>query len=454
MLDLSDAFVRAHPDLVNPELVARGHYNLPFAFAPHIDRMLIVGAGSGNDAAAALRHGVREVDCVEIDPRIYELGRKLHPERPYDSPRVHVHVDDARAYFKRAAGPYDVVWFGWLDAHTLGSSYNNLRLDHFVYTKESLTEARNLLSEDGIVILSFAVERRWMADRLVGMAREVFGHEPLAYVVTEIPRQCGGGGNLAIICGRHPVTVDNVSDPALREFIRAHVIDLVGKTRPTTDDWPYLYLREAKIPKLHLTTSLAILAAVLLARRRAFGFAAGLDWHFFALGAAFLLLEVQTVSRATLLFGMTWAVNAIVISAVLVMILLSNLTESKWPKRPHWFELAGLAATVIALAFVPLDAFNALGAGAKLLAASALLTAPVYVAGLIFIRSFAACENKAQALGSNLIGALVGGLLESLSFMIGLRALVFLVGAFYVMALAVRRSPERVAAPIARRRPA
>jgi hypothetical protein len=59
----------------------------------------------------------------------------------------------------------------------------------------------------------------------------------------------------------------------------------------------------------------------------------------------------------------------------------------------------------------------------------------VFFAGLIFIRSFAACTNKARALGSNLIGALVGGLLESLSFVTGIRALVVLVGLFYVCAL-------------------
>lgn len=443
MLDLSEAFVRAHPDIVNPELVALGHYNLPFAFKPEVDRMLIVGAGSGNDAAAALRHGVREVDCVEIDPRIYELGRKLHPEHPYDSPRVHVAVDDARAYFKRARGTYDVVWFGWLDAHTLGSSFNNLRLDHYVYTRESLAEARRLLSPNGIVVLSFAAERRWIADRLVGMARQVFGQEPLAYVVTEIPRQCGGGGNLAVICGRQPVTLASVSDPALRTFIQAHQIKLPGTTRPTTDDWPYLYLQHARIPKLHLLTSLAILATGALARRRAFGLKGGPDWHFFALGAAFLLLEVQTVSRATLLFGMTWSVNAIVISAVLVMILLANLAAARWPALPRGVAVTGLAVTVSALALVPLDWFNALGAVLKLLAASAFLTAPVLFSGLIFIRSFAVCADKARALGSNLIGALCGGLLESLSFVTGLRALVLLVGLFYLIALLTNRHLPR-----------
>ena len=97
--------------------------------------------------------------------------------------------------------------------------------------------------------------------------------------------------------------------------------------------------------------------------------------------------------------------------------------------------IAGLTVTVAALAFVPLDWFNSLTYTAKLFAASAFLTAPVFFAGLIFIRSFAVCADKARALGSNLIGALVGGLLESLSFVTGIRALVVLVGLFYLFAL-------------------
>ena len=438
MLNLSDDFVHAHADILDPYLVARSHYNLPFCFKPVVRRMLIVGAGSGNDAAAALRHGAGQIDCVEIDPQIYALGRELHPEHPYDSPRVHMVLNDARAYFKQATGGYDVVWFGWLDSHTLGSSYNNLRLDHYVYTRESIEEARRLLAPDGIVILSFGSERWWIADRLARVVREVFGHDPIAYSVPEVPRQCGGGGNLTLVCGNKPLRVDDVADASLREFIRSHEQHLPGTTRVTTDDWPYLYLQHAKIPKLHLLVTLAIPAGFWLARRRVLDLNPKLDWHFFALGAAFLLLEVQTVSRATLLFGMTWIVNAIVISAVLVMILLSNLVAWRWPRLPQGAIIAGLALTVALLALVPLDWFNTLTGITKLIAASAFLTAPVFFAGLIFIQSFAICTDKARALGSNLIGALVGGLLESLSFVTGIRALVILVGLFY-LAVILRR---------------
>ncbi len=59
-------------------------------------------------------------------------------------------------------------------------------------------------------------------------------------------------------------------------------------------------------------------------------FGRGLGGHFFWLGVAFLLREVQTVSHTTLLFGMTWMINAIVISAV----LLANLVAARCPWLP------------------------------------------------------------------------------------------------------------------------
>jgi SAM-dependent methyltransferase len=436
--DSSDKFFESHPELLDISAIKLRRFDTPFALKPNARRVLIVGAGGGNNAADALRFGVQDVDCVEIDPEIYAFGKHYHPEHPYDSPRVHMTVNDARAYFKQAKGPYDVIWFAWLDSHTLGSAYNNLRLDHYVYTAESFREVRRLLAADGIVFINFVAERPWIADRLYALLRDVFGHDPLVY--QRVWRKLNGKPEVwyVLVAGKQPVDLNRQADAGVRETLQANVIEMPGTTRETTDDWPYLYLPRASIPKLHLAMSLVILGTIAAAGPRAFGFRGWIDWHFFALGAAFLLLEVQTVSRATLLFGMTWVVNAIVISAVLIMILLANLVAARWPRLPQRLIVTGLALTVAALAFVPLDTFNALTGATKVVVASAFLTAPVFFAGLIFIRSFAVCPDKCQALGSNLIGALVGGLLESISFVTGIRALVLLVGAFYVCALLVR----------------
>ncbi len=76
-------------------------YQWPYSvFGDTFEDVLILGAGSGTDVAAALRHGVKHVDAVEIDPAIIRLGRAHHPDHPYSDPRVTVINDDARHYLQ------------------------------------------------------------------------------------------------------------------------------------------------------------------------------------------------------------------------------------------------------------------------------------------------------------------------------------------------------------------
>ena len=57
-------------------------------------------------------------------------------------------------------------------------------------------------------------------------------------------------------------------------------------------------------------------------------------WHFLFLGAAFLLLEVQNISKASVVLGNTWQVNAVIVSGVLIMALLANLLKRYKDKYP------------------------------------------------------------------------------------------------------------------------
>ena len=61
-------------------------------------RVLILGAGSGNDVNIALRNGAEDVTAVEIDPAIVALGREFNAGQPYQSPKVHVIIDDGRHF--------------------------------------------------------------------------------------------------------------------------------------------------------------------------------------------------------------------------------------------------------------------------------------------------------------------------------------------------------------------
>jgi hypothetical protein len=96
-VNLSEDYLASHPDYAYALRFYRMIYNMPYELVQP-ERVLVVGAGMGNDVAAALRYGTQQVDAVEIDPLIYELGTSLHPERPYDAGNVDVIIDDARAY--------------------------------------------------------------------------------------------------------------------------------------------------------------------------------------------------------------------------------------------------------------------------------------------------------------------------------------------------------------------
>ena len=79
----------AHQDMHDMRTF-RGAYALPHELLdrigePVVQQMLIIGAGSGNDVAAALAAGVGHIDAVEIDPRISRIGQEDHPDHPYDN---------------------------------------------------------------------------------------------------------------------------------------------------------------------------------------------------------------------------------------------------------------------------------------------------------------------------------------------------------------------------------
>jgi hypothetical protein len=69
----------------------RSFYDAPYADfagmgALPAGAVLVVGAGTGNDVAAALRRTDRPVTAVEIDPAIAGLGRRLHAGSPAPTP--------------------------------------------------------------------------------------------------------------------------------------------------------------------------------------------------------------------------------------------------------------------------------------------------------------------------------------------------------------------------------
>ncbi|MCX7420641.1 MAG: hypothetical protein NT013_14035 [Planctomycetia bacterium] len=448
LIDNSDAKVRSNPK-VPTELHGLTQYDVPLAFHTQPERVLVVGAGSGNDVAGALRGGAKRVVAVEIDPAIIDFGRRFHPEHPYDSPLVHVVNDDARSYFATSQEKFDVIIFGLLDSHTT-TSMTNARLDHYVYTKESLTRARSLLAEGGTMVLSFDCARNFIADRMSLCLKETFGQDPLAF---RIPHNSTGWGGTVFVAGdqsviSHQLATNHHLQDQVSRWQAENPLTLPHTTRIATDDWPYIYLAGPSVPTLYLLLAVLLIALVGYGRRRLQSNDMFTGWnrsqaHFFFLGAAFMLLEVQNISKASVVLGNTWLVNAVIVSGIMVMILLSNFIAEKFPRIPQSAAATGLLGLCVALYFVDLSSFAFLPFVTKSLLVGSLTTMPMLFSGLIFIDSFSKTKDKNLALGANLLGALVGGILQSVTFLIGIKALLLLVAGLYSIALLLK--PQSVA---------
>jgi hypothetical protein len=155
---------------------------------------------------------------------------------------------------------------------------------------------------------------------------------------------------------------------------------------------------------------------------------------FFCMGAGFLLLETQVVSRLALYFGTTWQVNGIVIGAILSALLLANFVIEKRQKPwPRTWMLAGILLGVVFAYFVPFSRIP-WSAGFVGAVAAMIFAIPVFFAGLLFASEFRNADSPTTALAANMLGAVVGGLLENVSLITGLRALLIVAGLIYLAA--------------------
>jgi spermidine synthase len=397
----------------------RALYDFPYRDIDNLPEgpILIVGAGTGNDVSAALRNTRRPVYAVEIDPAIVQIGRQLHFDQPYNNPRVTLVVDDARSFFHNTEQKFALVVFGFLDSHTLLSSFSSVRLDNFVYTKESLEQVKRILLPGGRVEVVFASNKQWIHDRIVSLLDDVFDYK------TRVASDTLGYSNGIIYANgklRRPVPAKRArADRKLRETV-------------PTDNWPYLYLRNAAIPNHYL---IFIFIALTLGSSSLLFLPKGersIHFPYFFLGAAFFLIETSNVVSLSLLYGSTWYVNVLVFTGILTLVLLGNLTSylMRKPRINSYFVL--LAFSIVLAIIVPTSSLLAIDSTSlRAVLAIVVFLGPVYFASLIFATLIKEEEKLFQAYGSNILGAVVGGVCEYLSLIFGLKFLLLLTLAFY-----------------------
>ncbi len=433
--NLTPEFVSKHPQLLRGVPLEWTGYNLPYKFHPQPSSTLVLGSGMGNDVAAALRNGSKRVVAVEIDPLILKLGRQYHFEKPYDSPLTVQVVDDARSYLQNSTDQFDLVLFSLLDSHTTSSHYSNIRIDNYVYTLEALQAGRKLLTPDGLFLVKFRAENPWIAGRLKALLTEVFEEPPLELVLYD---DADVIGDRFYISGSGKQLKKALANQQLAEFVQKHPSPPSVSASLTTDDWPYFYQHEPGLPSGVLIISVVLALLYLEGLRRGGMAVASTQWHFFFLGAGFMLLEVQIISKMALLFGTTWLVNSIVIAGLLLLIVAANMISARIGQAPFVLAFAGLFLALSATYLIPVQLLFLGDPWLRGVVAAGLLGSPVFFAALVFIHSFARAGFSGSSLGSNLFGAMVGGLLESISLWTGLKALLIIAALLYFFAFLAR----------------
>ncbi|MCM3901495.1 MAG: hypothetical protein ND866_07295 [Pyrinomonadaceae bacterium] len=475
---------------------------------PAFKDVLIIGAGSGNDVSRALQWGANHVDAVEIDPAIYRLGREFHPDHPYQDSRVEIHLDDGRNFLRASKRKYDLVIYALVDSLVLHSGYSNIRLESYLFTRQTFDDVRNHLKPDGTFVIYNYFRQGWLVSRLQQGLEESFGAgNPLVltlpYRKVIEPESATFGdftvffaGNTAALRdafskqpeyflrddkppGPESQTGFGVPGPEEQErpqqtaeiaatdkpltshwqrFGLAGVVPLKDGIRTATDDWPFLYLREPMIPTLSLRGmiimgGLALLLIFLFLPRRTKrlvtnnpdevtqGEIRQLNLQLFFLGAGFMLIETKAVVTMALLFGSTWVVNSVVFFAVLLMILLANFWTLRFKPKRLWPYYAGLLTTLALNTLIPLDFFLGMSRSLQVTGACLLVFAPVLFAGVIFASSFKRTDEPDRAFGFNIAGAMLGGLAEYSSMLLGFQYLVLVAILFYVLSVfGLRRS--------------
>jgi len=411
-------------------------YDMPYQRSrAALDDVLIIGAGTGNDVAVALAQGAGRVDAVEIDPQLYRLGQRVHPNRPYDDPRVSVHITDGRAFLEQTDRRYDLILFALPDSLTLVGGQSSIRLESYLFTLEAIEAARERLKPDGVFSMYNFYREDWLVDRFAGTLETAFQQAPCVDTLGDI-------GKRAVL------TVSSQAEGVDCESPWVRGADVAA---PSRDDHPFPYLRQAGIPGFYLTTMVLVLAAgVALIRLAGARFGPMRNYlDLFFMGAAFLLLETKSVVQFALLFGTTWFVNSIVFAGVLISVYLAiEVTRRVTLPRPL-FLYGALAASVLVAILVPVERLLAMPDALRFVAAVALWFTPIFIANLVFAQRFNDVEESNVAFGANLLGAVVGGVLEYTALMTGYTALAVLVTLLYGAAFVIGRKYLANAEPLA-----
>ncbi len=200
-------------------------------------------------------------------------------------------VDDGRAFLTRTQKRYDLIVFALTDSLVKVSAMAQLRLENYLFTREAMSRAFELLSERGDLVLYNHYREPWLIEKISGLLWAATGRVP------------------NVLYNRHSFAIIGLNRAALPGPAAG-----TQEVEIPSDDWPFLYLRRKGIPSVYAGTMLVMVTLISLAmlvlhrtagRHGAESATLVAKAAFVLMGVAFLLLETKSVIQFSLLFGTT-----------------------------------------------------------------------------------------------------------------------------------------------------
>lgn len=415
--------------------VRRHYYGIPYQMKSPLS-VLVLGAGTGSDVHEALRNGAAEVDAVEIDPAIVQIGKQYNDD--YNSDKLTLFVDDARNFINRSPQKkYDMIIMACLDSLAFSGTGSSMRTDSYIHSKQSYENCLKKLNPEGIFVVSFGApvsgHNEWLRDKIFKTLESAAGYPPLVETDIDAPYRWPA----YVFISGEPVRNKLVSALTIKDSFHPVRMPANVETRILTDDWPYLYIKPLGLDLSYLSVVGVVIAiTVYAARQLILAKNSASDAQLFFMGAAFMLLELQAISRLSLLYGTTWVTTSVVINGVLLMILAANFAVLRFGSRFNQnFLYLLLAASLLLSYFLPVSEilkWDEAGAYYGHLSITFLSLLPVFAAGLLFATAFRQVKNGARSFAFNLLGSVAGALLEYLSTYWGVRSLLIVAFAAYL----------------------
>jgi spermidine synthase len=141
---------------------------LPFAARTTPPRSIAILGSAAGTVARAYGHFLprTQIDAVEIDPRLTDVGRRLFD---FHAPRLRTHAADARPWLRATKRRFDVIY---VDA------YRQPYIPFYLATKEFFALARSRLNPGGMVMVNVGhpADSQRLEQVLSATMRSVFGH--------------------------------------------------------------------------------------------------------------------------------------------------------------------------------------------------------------------------------------------------------------------------------------